>query len=118
MALRASAKNAGDKIDLRVVLGENPDQCGIANAATLTAFVETFMVHDKAALAAVRDALITEMGAEAMVDTAAVTANFQRMTRIADATGIPLDEQMHQMTQDIQQKLGLKRFPSARNTLQ
>ena len=116
MALRESAKNAGDKVNLHVVLGEDPDQSGIANARALTAFVEAFMSRDEAALTAARSSLVNEMGAEAMVDAAAVAGNFQRMVRIADATGIPVDEQMNKMTQDIQTKLGLRKYASARNT--
>lgn len=116
MALRESAKKAGDKIDLQVVLGKNADQSGIANARTLVAFVEAFISRDEAALDVARKILVDEMGAAAMVDAAAVAANFQRMVRIADAIGIPVDEQMNMITKDIQKQLELRQFPSSHNT--
>jgi hypothetical protein len=116
MALRGSAKNAGKDINLRVVLGEEPDASGIDNARALIAFVEAFIERDDRALAQARTVLVGEMGTDAMIDAAAVAANFQRMVRIADATGIPVDEQMSKMTRDIQEQLELRRFASARNT--
>lgn len=116
MALRGSAKNAGKEINLRVVLGEHAEDSGIKHARALVDFAEAFMMRDEEILARDRTALVNEMGVEAMVDAAAVAANFQRMVRIADATGIPVDSQMNRMTRDIQEELGLRRYPSARNT--
>jgi len=71
---------------------------------------------DEAALAAARQRLLDAMGAEALVDTAAVVGNFERMTRIADSTGIPLDGPVTAMTQDIRDDLGIDGFGSSRNT--
>ena len=116
MALRGSAKNAGTEINLRAVLGEDPDGSGIDNAGALNSFVEAFINHDETALARARTVLVGEIGADGMIDAAAVAANFQRMVRIAEATGIPFDAQMSAMTKDIQDLLDLRRFPSARNT--
>ena len=116
MALRGSAQKAGKQIDLRGVLGEHAEACGIDNAPVLIAFVEAFIDRDAVALARARTVLVGEMGTDALIDAAAVAANFQRMVRIADATGIPLDEQMRKMTLDIQEQLGLRRYASARNT--
>ena len=116
MALRESAKNAGEAVNLRAVLGEDPDACGIDNARALISFVEAFINRDAAALAQARTVLVGEIGTDGMIDAAAVAANFQRMVRIADATGIPMDAQANAMTQDIQDLLELRRYPSARNT--
>ena len=51
-----------------------------------------------------------------MVDSAAVIANFQRMVRIADGTGIPLDEPVLMLTQDIREDLGINGYGSADNS--
>ena len=40
------------------------------------------------------------------------------MTRIADATGIPLDPPMNALGADIQDDLGLRTFGSAANTVE
>ena len=91
-------------------------ESGIEHAGALLAFVEAAVLGNEATRAAGRQRLLDEMGAEALVDTAAVVGNFERMTRIADSTGIPLDAPVTAMTQDIRGDLGLDDFGSARNT--
>ena len=116
MALRGSAHKAGKEIKLEAVLGRKADDCGIDNAPALIEFVEAFVNRDNTALARARTVLAGEIGTDGMIDAAAVAANFQRMVRIADATGIPIDTQINAMSKDIQEQLELRRFPSARNT--
>jgi len=91
-------------------------QSGIAHAEALLGFADGAVLGDEATLAAARQRLLDELGPEALVDAAAVVGNFERMTRIADATGIPLDAPVTAMTQDIRRGLGLDEFGSARNT--
>ena len=64
----------------------------------LTEFAEAVVVGDAERIAAARGSVATELGDAAMVDAAAVIANFQRMVRIADSSGIPLDEPVLMMT--------------------
>jgi len=63
-----------------------------------------------------RDALVSALGEAAMIDSAAVIANFQRMVRIADSTGIPLDEPVMMMTQGIRRELDINQFAAAANS--
>ena len=42
--------------------------------------------------------------------------NFQRMVRIADGTGIPVDSRMNALTAGMREDLGIDRFGSAANT--
>ncbi len=51
------------------------------------------------------------LGAAAMVDAAGVASNFERMVRIADATGIELGDQLEQSSADVRATLGLERPP-------
>jgi hypothetical protein len=60
--------------------------------------------------------LLELAGAEVLVDAAGVAGNFQRMVRIADSTGIPVDDMMGALSGNIQQDLDLRRFGSAQNT--
>lgn len=57
-----------------------------------------------------RHGVLETMGPEAMVDAAGVASNFERMVRIADATGIPLDERMAKASKDVREALDLERF--------
>ena len=89
---------------------------GVAHAEILLDFAEAAVAGDDQTLATARSQLLEALGPEALVDAAAVVGNFQRMVRIADATGIPLDAPMQLLTEDLRAELGLDRFGSAANT--
>ena len=74
------------------------------------------MGDDDAALAAARARLVAEIGPAAFVDATAVVANFERMVRIADATGTPLDTPIATLATGLRGELDLDRFGSAANT--
>ena len=63
-----------------------------------------------------KEAVEREAGAAVVVDAAAVAANFQRMVRIADSTGIPLDTRSAALSLGVRKELDLGRFASADNT--
>jgi len=107
----------GEAVDVAAVADDAAAAAsGIAHAEALLAFADAAVAGDEAALAAARQGVLDALGAEALVDAAAVVGNFERMTRIADATGIPLDAPVKALTQDIRGDLGLDEFGSARNT--
>ena len=83
---------------------------GVEHGALLLAFSDAVVGDDDTALAAARAALIAVAGTEALVDAAGVASNFQRMVRIADATGIPLDVPLEVASKDLREDLGLGRF--------
>ena len=117
MLLRASGKLAGQPVDLRVVTDVDvAEASGVAEADALLAFTDALVAHDADALARARTGLLERLGPEGLVDTAAVASNFERMDRIADATGIPLDTPLAMMTEDLRGELHLDRFASAANT--
>jgi hypothetical protein len=51
-----------------------------------------------------------------MVDAAGVVSNFERMVRIADATGIPLDKRMERLSREVREALHLERFTVYKET--
>ena len=71
--------------------GETGDG-GVAHGASLVAFAEAVMGRDAAEIAATRDALAQAIGQQGVLDAAGVIAMFNVVDRIADATGIPVDE--------------------------
>jgi len=87
---------------------------GVPHEDALLVFAETMVRDDEDALVRSRKRILEEMGPEAFVDAAAVVSNFERMVRIADSTGIPLDSFLDQMTADIRADLNLVRFASAK----
>ncbi len=117
MLLRASGKLAGEPVDLRVVTDAGAaGESGVAESDALLAFTDALVAHDGDALPPARADLLERLGPEGLVDAAAVASNFERMDRIADATGIPLDAPLAMMTEDLRAELDLGRFASAANT--
>lgn len=112
--LSLSADATHSQVDLQVVNGQGDGDVPLGGE--LMAFAEAVATRDEEALGTARDALLSAGGNDVLVDAAAVAANFQRMVRIADSTGIPVDPIMHSLGGSIQDTLDLRRFASAQNT--
>ena len=76
------------------------------HAALLLQFADAAIGGDPRAQ---REHLMTVLGEAAMIDAAAVIAGFDGITRIADATGIPLEPAKAEQTADFRGELGLLR---------
>ncbi len=89
---------------------------GVEHGAALVAFTEAVLGADEGVLRARRRELHRVLGPERFVDVAAIIGAFNVVDRIADATGIPLDDMMQEMSADLRRELDLGRFASAANT--
>ncbi len=117
MLLRASGEATGQVFNLQAVTeGAATASSGVAHGETLLALAEAMVSDDREALVIARTRVLEELGPEALVDAAGVASNFERMVRIADATGIPLDSFLDEMTVDLRAELKLARFESTTNT--
>lgn len=85
------------------------------HAAVLMAYADAAVRRD-GDLAERRAAVESSLGAEAVVDAAATVANYQRMVRIADGCGIPLDRFTDEQSADWRAALGVNQYYSAQNT--
>ena len=113
--LRASIEYSGADADLNGISeGAKAGDAGIAHGERLTTFVDAAVKGDAAELATARDALRDAAGSEVLVDAAGVVGNFERMVRIADGTGIPLDGIVTALSGDFREELGLEGFQSRR----
>ena len=81
-----SNAKAGGEIDLTGVASGN-GATELDHGAELLQFATACAERDDAALAEARTALIDATDEAFMVDAAAVAANFEMMTRLADSTG-------------------------------
>ena len=86
---------------------------GVAYGAELIAYSDAVVARSPA-VAETRDAVQKLLGDEGVVDAAAVIANFQRMVRIADGTGIPIDGPMDLLSADLRHEIGINEFASAK----
>lgn len=113
--LRASIQSRGGDADLRGISeGAKAGDAGIAHGEKLVRFADAAVRGDPAELATARDALRDAAGSAALVDAAAVVGNFERMVRIADGTGIPLDGVVEALSGDFRDALGVERYASRR----
>ena len=90
---------------------------GVAHGDVLLALADAMVGRDDTALTQARDAVIRDLGPEVLVDAVGVASNFERMVRIADSTGIPLDDRMLNLTQDVRDELRLDNFAAAKEAV-
>ena len=115
--LSLSADISQASVDMQLINGASTSGDGdVAHARALADFAGAIAMRDDAALVQSRNTLEQQAGPEVLVDAAAVAATFQRMVRIADCTGIPLDTAAAAMSAGVRKQLDLGRFASAQNT--
>ncbi|MCY3559361.1 MAG: hypothetical protein OXH13_12075 [Chloroflexi bacterium] len=93
----------------------NDIDSGVEHGDVLLRYADAAVGHTPD-LASSREALNSSMGPDAVVDCAATIANFQRMVRIADGCGIPLDSFSRQESAKWRDGLGIDGFRSRGNT--
>ncbi len=108
VVLRASGRVDGEDFDLGNVIGSGDGETGVAHGEILLAFSDAVVGGDDAELDAARVAVIDALGQEAFVDA----ASFNSIVRIADATGIPVDEFKQDAAREILDDLGIEEFSS------
>ncbi|MFT7654402.1 MAG: hypothetical protein ACI9UU_003522 [Candidatus Azotimanducaceae bacterium] len=109
MLLRASSQQENREVDLNSVTREDLDS-GVEHSEHLRALTEATIQNDWLRLAAVRRDAETAMGHQMTVDALVVASAFNGITRVADATGIPLDESTEDRTTDMRESTGIARF--------
>ena len=108
MMLRVSSTIQGEEANLQTIVQGDAAASGVDGQAELLALVDATLDADASAhLGEAQRRLAERLGDAALVDAAAVIGNFERMTRIADGTGIPLDAPVAAMTADLREDLGI-----------
>ena len=82
---------------------------GVPAGGVLAAFAEAIITGDDI-LPQARSAVVAALGDAAMIDAAGVVAGFNGITRIADATGIPLEPAKADETETWRGELGIDDF--------
>jgi hypothetical protein len=116
--LSLSAEASSTDVNLQLVNGDESisDDGGVRFGRQLMNFAGAVASRDETALKQARDELAQVAGKHVVVDAAAVAGNFQRMVRIADGTGIPVDEPIQALAGAIPDQLDLRRFATAQHT--
>ncbi len=108
-----SGQNSGVEVDLTSIatgLGTG----GVPFGAELLAFAEAIAEWDDEELAETRERLCAAAGEPFMIDAAAVAANFEMMTRVADGTGARFDDATRHARAGLTHSLGVDHWESVR----
>lgn len=87
---------------------------GVPAGAELAAFAEALLGADTDILDNAIQALRNSVGDEGWVDAAGVAATFNAIDRLADSTGIPLEEKKAELSADFRNAIGLNAFSNGR----
>ena len=104
MLLRGSGE-----FELQAVMDPQIDS-GVEHGRLLGQLVDATISHDWSLVETLRDECVQVMGAQKTVDAIAVASAFNGITRIADATGIPLDEGPAEATASMRSQLAINDF--------
>lgn len=111
MLLRASGEATGTSVDLHSVMqGREATESDIAHSGVLLQFCEAAVTGSDDELVAARERVLHELGPSELIDAAAVIGNFERNVRIADSTGIPLDDFLEERSVDFREEIGIEAF--------
>ena len=105
--LRASATATGTSVDLTAIVDDGAGDGGVPHGGLLTALAEAALGDDETLLNEARRRVRDALGDAALVDAAAVIANYSALDRVADATGIPLEPAKEAGTADLRAELGI-----------
>lgn len=108
--LRESSRHSGNDIDFNAILGETDGDVGIPHADILVEFTEAVWGDDDTRLMTARKEIVGVMGEDALVDASGITATFNAIDRVADLTGIPLEDSKAEDTADLREELGINVF--------
>jgi len=83
---------------------------GVPCGELLVAFSEAVVAREADSLREIRSRIASELGEAALVDAAAVAALFNAIDRVADSTGIPLEDDKSRASTDFRADLGIDHF--------
>jgi hypothetical protein len=106
--LRVSVSQSNLDVDLLGIrTGKAEGLQAISHAQVLIDLADAFMTRDDLALSTARDRAQRVLGDHGIIEAIGVAANFQRMVRIASATGIPIDDPDAAFGQSVRSALAL-----------
>ena len=117
MMLRASSTKNGGDVDIAIITsdsdgggdgdGDGSGDGGVAHGRLLIDLVDAVLDREGGDPAVGRRRLAEAAGPDVVVDAAAVLAMFELNDRVADATGVPLDELALDIRLKVGEKLGM-----------
>ena len=118
MMLRASVRGEAGEYNLEPVTGGNQaGDSGVPHSEILVALAEAVVADEASRLTDARLAALNVLGGDALVDAIAVAGYFDGIDRVADATGIPIDDYIVPISKEIRDSLGIDEFAREKDRL-
>ena len=111
--LRASGQKSGNDYDLAAAIGAADGDGGVPGGQVLRNFSDAILGDDDNRLEQARMSCHAAFGDAGIVDVAAIAAQFDALDRVADATGMYLDDAALDDTAEIRAALGIDAFRTA-----
>lgn len=109
MLLRRSGQESQIEFNLNAVTDPTQDS-GVENGTILRRLVSAFVSSDWSELALVRTEATEILGLQQMTDVLTVACGFNGITRVANATGIPLDPETKRVTAGFRFDTGINTY--------
>ncbi len=113
MMLRESVRQTDKTFDLGAISGKDEVHGTVPHQEILLQFAEAVVLRDQARAAALRPAMIGDLGLAGFLDACAVIAGFHGFTRVADCAGVPIDRRYLEEAGAVQDQTGVYRFAEA-----
>lgn len=108
MLLRVSGDRTDDDYNLDGILGRG--EVGVPNEEILGRVAEAVFTGDAVLLSELRETSEKELTQQQLVDAFAVASGFNGITKVANATGLPLDDSTQEMTIEMRQSTGIDAY--------
>ncbi len=112
MLLRESGNENEESYDLTVVTGSGT-RAGIEHEQELIAVAEAIYEGDPEKLRVIRDKVVSVLGPKKLIDAIKVASGFNGITKIANSTGIPLEDSSEESTVSMRQETGIDAYSEA-----
>lgn len=100
----------GDAYNLAAITNDSTAASGVPHGALLCSFVDAVLTGPASDVAPVRQRIRRELGDAGLVDTCATVASFNAVVKIADGTGIPLEDAKAETSETLREDLGINAF--------
>ena len=111
MLLRVSGDRTDNEYNLEGILGHG--DVGVPGEEILGRIAEAVFTGDEAVLSELRETSDKELSRQQLVDAFAVASGFNGITKVANATGLPLDDSTQEMTVEMRQSTGIDAYSEA-----
>ena len=114
MLLRRSGEISEESYNLSGVMGDA--DVGVEDEDLLVSIAEAVCAGDPVDLARMRAEAIGCIGTEKFVDAVGIASGFNGITKVANATGIPLDTRTEEVTASLREQIGIDNYSESHKT--